>query len=169
MSILVKLYGGLKRKGLAEFNGTGIPDTIEIEINKGFKIFNLLKQFQIEETEVSHIFVNGVYCGLGKEIKRGDRVGIFPRRMGMMFVEITKAKSICAKLQFENRSEQIDPDVSNIEVPDGTTVAQLLNIYGNTKKKRDFKVLVNKKRIYMKNYTIQDGDIIEILPVKHSS
>ncbi len=88
MSIIVKLYGDLRKKISLEKGHTGIPKTLEIEINNSRTVLDILKKFNIEENEISHIFVNRNLCGPGKKIKDRDRVGIFPKRMGIMFVEI---------------------------------------------------------------------------------
>ena len=169
MSFLVKFYGDLKKKSLVQSGDSRIPATMEIEINKGCTVFDLLKQFNIEENEISHIFVNGVYCGSGKVIKSGDRVGIFPRRMGIMFVEITKTKSIYAKIILDKSLRQFGPVDTNVELPEGTTIALLLNKYKITMKKHVLKIVINEKRVYKKDYTIRNGDTLEIFPIRPES
>ncbi len=88
MTLLVKLYGDLREKTL-QFNGYhGVTSTLNIEINDIKHVLDILDKLNINKTEISHIFVNSKYSGLEKEVKNGDRIGIFPKRMGLLFVEI---------------------------------------------------------------------------------
>ncbi|MHA1679050.1 MAG: hypothetical protein ACTSW3_09780 [Promethearchaeota archaeon] len=45
----------------------------------------MLSKLSIEESEVSHIFVNGIYSGKNKKVRDGDRVGLFPKRMALLY------------------------------------------------------------------------------------
>ena len=49
---------------------------------------DVLNKFNITPDEISHVFVNCKYSGSEKEVKDGDRIGIFPKRMGLIFVEV---------------------------------------------------------------------------------
>ncbi|MFW9987344.1 MAG: MoaD/ThiS family protein [Candidatus Odinarchaeota archaeon] len=51
-------------------------------------VLDILNKLGISKKEISHIFVNNLYSSPKKEIKDGDRIGIFPKRMGLIFVEI---------------------------------------------------------------------------------
>jgi hypothetical protein len=66
----------------------GLPVTIKIENTSIHTVYDILEKFTINEDELSHIFVNGKYCGIGKKVKNGDRVGLFPKNMALIFVEI---------------------------------------------------------------------------------
>ncbi|MFX1312983.1 MAG: hypothetical protein ACFFHD_10260 [Promethearchaeota archaeon] len=88
MAIIVKLYGDLKKKISLEKEQIGLPKTVEIEIDNLRTILDILNKFNIQEDEISHIFVNGYICELGKKIEDKDRIGIFPKRMGIIFLEI---------------------------------------------------------------------------------
>ncbi|MHA2287192.1 MAG: MoaD/ThiS family protein [Promethearchaeota archaeon] len=88
MSILVKLYGNL-RENLKETDlQEGLPASYDIDPSLVHSVFDILEKLSIEEHELSHIFVNGKYCGVDKEVKNGDRVGLFPKNMSLLFVEI---------------------------------------------------------------------------------
>ena len=94
MPILIKLYGKL-RENLKDVDlEKGFPVTLNIEESDIHFIYDIVKKFAIREDELSHIFVNGIYCGIEKEIKDGDRVGLFPKNMALMFAEI-RDKSRC--------------------------------------------------------------------------
>ncbi len=88
MTIKIKLYGDLREKA-SRFNiGNDVTSTLNIEIDKIKTVLDILNKFSIKEKEISHVFVNNKYSGLEKEVKNGDRIGIFPKRMGLLFVEI---------------------------------------------------------------------------------
>lgn len=90
MGIILKLYGDLREKGPALSVKHGLPSTLSLELNNFKIVFDILKKFSIEQNEVSHIFVNGKYCNPSMEIKDGDRIGLFPKRMGLIFLEMTQ-------------------------------------------------------------------------------
>lgn len=88
MVIRIKLYGDLREKTPSLKNDHGIPSTINIGASEVKTVLDILNKFNITEDEISHIFVNSRYSGIEKEVKDGDRIGIFPKRMGLIFVEI---------------------------------------------------------------------------------
>ncbi len=88
MVITIKLYGDLREKNTVKSNNFGKPNTLNID-SEGINIVNdILSKFDINQEEISHIFINGIYSGIHNEVKEGDRVGIFPKRMGIIFKEI---------------------------------------------------------------------------------
>jgi molybdopterin converting factor small subunit len=88
MPILIKLYGKLRENVKDVDLEKGLPVTIKIEDTSIHAVYDILEKFAINEDELSHIFVNGKYCGIGKRVKNGDRVGLFPKNMALIFVEI---------------------------------------------------------------------------------
>jgi len=88
MSILVKFYGRL-REHIDEIDlGVGLPVSYKIEPKLIHSVNDILEKFSISENELSHIFVNGEYSGVEKDVNPGDRVGLFPKNMALIFVEI---------------------------------------------------------------------------------
>jgi len=85
MTILVKIFGELRTKIENQIIKDNSPLNIYIEADKVNTILDILNIFSIEKEETSHIFVNGVYSGFDKSVKDGDRVGIFPRRMCLLY------------------------------------------------------------------------------------
>jgi molybdopterin converting factor small subunit len=84
MTILIKFFGDLAKK-LQKEEDIKNPLNLEIE-SKGIEfVEDILKKYSIEKDETSHIFVNGTYSGFKKRVKDGDRVGIFPRNMGLLY------------------------------------------------------------------------------------
>lgn len=88
MSILIKLYGNL-RENVKDVNlKKGLPVTFNVEDRNIHFVYDIVEKFRIREGDISHIFVNGKFCGIEKEINDGDRVGLFPKNMALIFVEI---------------------------------------------------------------------------------
>jgi len=90
MAILIKLYGKLRENVEDVGLEKGLPVTYSIEDNSIHFIYDILEKYGINGKELSHIFVNGRYSGIGKEVRDGDRVGLFPKNMALMFVEISR-------------------------------------------------------------------------------
>lgn len=88
MPILVKLYGKLKEKVKEFKSDEGFPISMNINPDEVHIVHDILEKFAIYEEELSHIFVNSKYCGIDKKINNGDRVGLFPRNMALLFVEL---------------------------------------------------------------------------------
>ncbi|MFX1569327.1 MAG: MoaD/ThiS family protein [Promethearchaeota archaeon] len=88
MALLIKLYGDLKTKlhDLPSYNRD--TNRLRIELNNIKNVLDILDKLSIKKEEISHIFINNKYSGLEKELKEEDRIGIFPKRMGILFVEI---------------------------------------------------------------------------------
>ncbi len=85
MTILVKIFGNLRNKVKNNEIDGQLPLNIQIEDDGITYISDILKKFSIDETETSHIFVNGTYAGFKKKVKDGDRVGLFPRDMCLLY------------------------------------------------------------------------------------
>ena len=88
MAVTVKLYGDLRENVKREGFERGLPSTLNIKNNKMDTVFDILEKLKINQSEISHIFVNGKYCSPGKRIREGDRIGLFPKRMALMFVTL---------------------------------------------------------------------------------
>ena len=171
MSILIKLYGNLRKKVNTQEIERGLPMTLNIKSKGIHSALDILDKFVIEDDELSHIFVNGKYCGPGKEIRGGDRVGLFPKNMSLMFVEIPNLNSIyvIVKLFTGLRKDNIPKIV--IEMPEGSTIKSVL------KKLKIGKFLKEEKRLIFKvngllkhdkNFVMEDNDTLDIFPPKIS-
>ena len=163
--ISVKFYGELRDRLPYKKMKAGIPNTLKIEINEFKTVLDLLKEFGIAENEISHIFVNGVYSGAGKIIKDGDRIGIFPKRMGLMFMEITKINSIYTKITFHEELKEFGLKEAIVDLPEGSTLNSILNKYGLSNKRHQIEIIVNGKPIHESDYILKDWDNIAIFPL----
>lgn len=88
MPILVKIYGNLKENLKKSDLDESLPVSINIDPDEAHFVYEILEKFEIPEEELSHIFVNSKYCGIDKEVNNGDRIGLFPKNMALLFVEI---------------------------------------------------------------------------------
>ncbi len=88
MTILIKLYGKLRENVKDVDLKEGLPVTFNVEDGNVRFVYDIVEKFAIREDDISHIFVNGKFCGIEKEISDGDRVGLFPKNMALIFVEI---------------------------------------------------------------------------------
>jgi molybdopterin converting factor small subunit len=84
MPISLKIYGDLRKKVDPTISGT-LSLKLEIEDQEISWVADILKKYKIGDNEVSHIFVNGIYAGLKKKVKSGDKVSLFPRNMALLY------------------------------------------------------------------------------------
>jgi len=84
MPIDLKLFGDLRKKADPKVSGT-LPLRIKINDSDITWITDILRKLNIEDNEVSHIFVNGRYAGLKKKVINSDKVSLFPRNMGLLY------------------------------------------------------------------------------------
>jgi molybdopterin converting factor small subunit len=164
MAIQVKLYGELKKKTNQANDDTSKPHTVKI-VNEGINtVFDLLDKLGLEQSEISTIFVNGKYCGPGKKLKDGDRIGLFPRNMGLMFVEIAKNNPVYVLVKFFADLQKYGPAKKKIDVPEGSTINTILDKYRVPKDKIKMIILVNRKPCYDMDYVVKNEDTIAFFP-----
>ena len=85
MPIQIKLFGELREKLKNKTATGGAPITLSIEKEDIKTVSDILEKLVIDESETSHIFVSGIFSGFGKNVNDGDRVAIFPKRMGLLY------------------------------------------------------------------------------------
>jgi molybdopterin converting factor small subunit len=85
MTILVKIFGDLRKKIGGYTISDALPLNVRIESNGIDTITDILNKFAIEKEETYHLFVNGTYSGFNKKVKDGDRVGLFPKNMSLLY------------------------------------------------------------------------------------
>lgn len=49
------------------------------------KIADVLRLVNIDPAEVSHLFLNAEYSDASRRVHDGDRLGVFPREMGVLY------------------------------------------------------------------------------------
>ncbi|MFX0140220.1 MAG: MoaD/ThiS family protein [Candidatus Hodarchaeota archaeon] len=164
MVIVIKLYGDLREKSPRLNGDNGAPSTLHIKTDEIKTVFDILNKFRINQDQISHIFVNSKYCGPGKEIKDGDRVGLFPKRMGLMFVEIPNANSIIITMKLFADLRNYGPPEATLSIPEGSTINSVIKRYRFPRGLEKLKVLVNGKQNYNRNYILKNRDTISIFP-----
>ncbi len=85
MTILVKFFGDLRKKVKNHEITDALPLKIQLKSDGIDTIADILKKYAITPEETHHLFVNGVYSGFDKKIHDGDRVGIFPKNMALLY------------------------------------------------------------------------------------
>jgi molybdopterin converting factor small subunit len=163
MSIKVKLYGDLREKVSNQDHHNGAPSILNIEDGSINTVFDILNKLSIEKNEISHIFVNYKYCGVGKTVKDGDQVGIFPKKMALMFVEISNNNTINITVKLFADLQEYGPAKSILEVPEGSTINTILEKFRIPNEKKII-ILVNRVPRYNKNYILNNDDTIAIFP-----
>ncbi len=164
MSILIKLYGNLREKVKDTDLEIGFPITLNVEGNEIDTVLDILDKFNIEDNEISHIFVNGKYCGPGKEVRDGDRVGLFPKKMALMFVEIPNLNSIYVTVKLFANLRKYGVPKSVVEVPEGSTIKSVLKKVKIPKEEKKLIFMVNGSPRYDRNLVIKDKDTLAIFP-----
>ena len=162
MSLQVKLFGDLKEKVQHKGTVVSAPTTLSIANEDITTVLDILKKLVINETEISHIFVNGKYSEIGRRVKNGDRVGLFPRRMALMFLEIAIDRYISVTIKLEDGLIEYGQPESVIEIPEGSSIKLLLEKYKLPNEKNNLKISVNGKSCHENSFIIRDGDIVAI-------
>ena len=82
--IEVHLYGKLRR--FSDNQDPTRDSIIYIPINEDDTIKGIIKLIGIPHEELgSNIFLNGEYSALGRAVQDGDRLGIFPNDMQLLY------------------------------------------------------------------------------------
>ena len=160
MVVLIKLFGDLGEKYSGYRDTSGIPITLKIKGNKVETVFDVLKILGIQRNEISHIFVKGTYSGLGKVVNDGDRVGLFPKRMSLMFMEITKTKSIQLYISIFDDGREKKPSKLSLSLPEGSTLELVLDKCRISQREEKLKVLINGEMVHDVNHVVKNNDRI---------
>jgi molybdopterin converting factor small subunit len=167
VTISLRLYGELKRKvrkpSRSDTN-PGSPKKITLTKEDNIStINNILKKFDLKPKEISHMFVNGKYCGPGKELRDGDRVALFPTNMGLIFAEIEKNHPIPIKIHLPKPLEaQINKSKEVMRVPKGSNVGYVLKRFNLLKDLDRLEISVNELASVDEDYILQENDIVRI-------
>jgi len=162
MSISIVLYGDLKPKGQQRVNKGSKPLLISIKSNKINTIYDILEKLSIKEDEISHIFVNHNYCGPGIEVKDGDRVALFPRRMALMFEEIPHSNSIEVKVKLSADLRKFGSEIYLVDIPKGSSISIITKKFNIPLEKGKLNVLVNDIPCNDKKYILKEKDVITL-------
>ena len=82
--IEVHLYGKLRR--FAEDPDPKSDSIVRVAVAEGDTIGRILERIGIPPEELGkNIFLNGEYSGLSRPVKPGDRLGVFPDDMQLLY------------------------------------------------------------------------------------
>ncbi|MBA7626217.1 hypothetical protein ES703_33661 [subsurface metagenome] len=82
--IEVRLYGKLRR--FTDNQDSSRDSIIYVPVEEGATINDIVKRIGITHEELgSNIFLNGEYSALDRKVKDGDRLGIFPHNMSLLY------------------------------------------------------------------------------------
>ena len=164
MSIQVKLYGELKDKLEEQSYSAGTPSTTYFKDNEIEIVSDILKKLNIDGSEISHIFVNGKYCGSGKQLNEGDRIGLFPKNMALNFIEIAKNNPIYITVKLFADLRKFGVPKSIVDIPEGSILKDVLKKYKISREKQKLIILINRKPCYDNNFVLKDGDTVALFP-----
>jgi len=85
LRINVRLYGEFRDMAPRADEESGYIGKVDLDAEEIDTTGDLLAEFELEEEEVSHVFVNGTYSSMKKELKDGDEVALFPVDMGLLY------------------------------------------------------------------------------------
>jgi molybdopterin converting factor small subunit len=164
MSITVKVYGDLREKIDKKSLEGGIPITLNLEHDKYKSVSDVITALNLKKNEIAHIFVNSAYCEEGTELKEGDRVGLFPKKMAAMFVEIPDANSYYITVKLFANLRKYGKEKLRMKVPRGTTLNKVIKLVNIPKEERKLIILVNGIPQWDRKQVINANDTIAIFP-----
>ena len=81
--IELHLYGKLRRfTATQETQGESV---IMVPCQAGECVGDVLTRLGVPHAETSNIFINGALCALSKNVNNGERVGVFPDDMALLY------------------------------------------------------------------------------------
>ncbi len=81
--IEVHLYG--KFRSVAPNPDVRGDSIVMAPFHDGDTIEAVVRRLGLDPAEVSHLFLNGEYSSLRRRVKSGDRLGVFPREMALLY------------------------------------------------------------------------------------
>lgn len=81
--IEVHLYGRLRR--FAPDKDAAGESVVAVPVRDGETVEDVVRRMGMEPQELSHIFLNAEYSGLQRKVGAGDRLGLFPFDMGLLY------------------------------------------------------------------------------------
>ncbi|TXT59438.1 MAG: hypothetical protein BAJALOKI2v1_210039 [Promethearchaeota archaeon] len=164
LSVKLYLYGNLKKEIDSQKSHPGLPAKFEHKVKENeTSVKDILKELKIDPNKISHIFVNGKYCGLGKRVKKSDRIGLFPRNMALNFVEIEKNNPIYVKIKILGElANHRNISEFRTRIPEGSTLNYLLQKLNLKKEYENLEISINGEQIKSLEQIIYNEDSLTI-------
>jgi hypothetical protein len=81
--IEVHLYGKLRR--LAKESDARSDSIVRLPYQEGDTIEDVVRRLGLNPEELSHLFLNHQYSALTRLVHDGDRLGLFPTNMSLLY------------------------------------------------------------------------------------
>jgi len=81
----LKLYGKLKELAPNLDSRTSTVGVMELDMEAPARVSDILKELDLEDDEISHVFVNGIYSSITRKLEEKNKVAIFPADMGLLY------------------------------------------------------------------------------------
>lgn len=85
MTLEIRLYGKFRNLAPKTDHASGRIGIIKIKKNSFEKIVDVLDYLDLDEEEISHLFLNGEYSSPIRKTPEGGRLAIFPKNMGLLY------------------------------------------------------------------------------------
>lgn len=85
MKLNLKLYGKLKELAPNLDSRTSTVGVMELDMEAPARVSDILKELDLEDDEISHVFVNGIYSSITRKLEEKNKVAIFPADMGLLY------------------------------------------------------------------------------------
>jgi len=160
----IYLFGELKEKIKDKKTNPGIPSKFSFEKRDNIEnVYDLLKILKIDLNEISHIFINGKYCGPGKILKPNDRIGLFPKNMALNFVEVEQNNPIQVQIRLNKELREFDKIRKlKLNIPEGSNIRFLLHKLNLDPDLEKFEIKKNGNQITNLQSVINNEDSISI-------
>lgn len=168
--IEVWLYGQLRR--LAPRSGATEDSVVEVPVQAGDTIGDVVQRLGIDPAQVRHLFLNHQYSTLQRPVKPGDRLAVFGSDMALLYRQYfppveDDRPPIQVRVRLYATLRRYQPPVRLgqahlVSLPQGATVEQLiakLGIPADT-----VKTVFVQGKIVEDGYILSDGDEVGIFP-----
>ncbi len=85
MEVSVRLYGDFRNLAPELDKASSSVGLLDLELEQGSRVEEVLANFDLEKEDVSHVFVDGEYSSLQRELNDGNRIALFPSDMGLLY------------------------------------------------------------------------------------
>lgn len=85
MELTINLYGRLRELAPELDSTTSTIGKLRVNLGTSATVSDILDQLGLERGEVSHVFVDGNYSSLTRELGEVNKIALFPADMGLLY------------------------------------------------------------------------------------
>jgi len=166
----VWLYGQFRR--LAPRSGATEDSRIEVPVQVGETIEDVVRRVGIDPAQVRHLFLNHQYSTLKRQVKPGDRLAVFGADMALLYRQYfprieEEGPMIQVQVRLYATLRRYQPQVrlgeaTIVSLPEGATVEQLVTKLGLPVDM--VKTVFVRGEIVRNDRVLRDGDEVGIFP-----